>query len=296
MSNFLRTYTMKCGAKNSKGFEIGNTTNSVEPALHISFSIEKSTTENPNTGKVQVWNLSDTNLKILDTKDCIVELKAGYGSNRPLILIGSVVSVITTIDSADRMTEIEVVDGRVELRDTVITISLNGTVNCKDLYQKVADDMGVSIVYADNLEYPTIPNGFCFVGTAKNALHKIAKCCGHNWSIQNKILQITLQGGAITQKAYLLSSSTGLIGIPKRISIEDTESKKENGNDIKKNSKTGYEIEYLMNGAISVNDIVQIQSKSVNGYFLVRKVTFDGDNLEGDWKCTAQIIGIPARK
>ena len=51
-----------------------------------------------------------------------------------------------------------------------------------------------------------------------------------------------------------------------------------------------------MNGAIGVNDIVQIQSKSVNGYFLVRKVTFDGDNLEGDWKCTAQIIETSARK
>ena len=41
-------------------------------------SVEKSNAESPNTAKVQVWNLSDKNLKILDTKDCALELKAGY--------------------------------------------------------------------------------------------------------------------------------------------------------------------------------------------------------------------------
>ena len=37
---------------------------------------------------------------------------------------------------------------------------------------------------------------------------------------------------------------------------------------------------------------VKVESKKVNGYFLVHKVTIDGDNLEGDWKCTAQLLEI----
>ena len=39
--NFLRTYTMKCGAMGG-GFEIGNRSSPTETALHISFSVEKS--------------------------------------------------------------------------------------------------------------------------------------------------------------------------------------------------------------------------------------------------------------
>lgn len=146
--NWLRTYTLKAGKAGSKGFEIGNTKSADQTVLHISFSIEKSDAESANTAKVQIWNLSDKNVKILEEKDCVVELKAGYGSNRTLLLVGNVTSVITTPDNADRMTELEVVDGRVALRDTNIKISLNGVVSSKTVYGMIASKMGLSIKFA----------------------------------------------------------------------------------------------------------------------------------------------------
>ena len=88
---------------------------------------------------MQIWNLSPKNLKILDKKDCIVELKAGYGDSLALILVGAVTDAVTTADGADRMTEIEVTDGRVALRDAKITLSINGKVNTKDIYNSNTD-------------------------------------------------------------------------------------------------------------------------------------------------------------
>ena len=285
--NFLRTYTLKCGKMGSSGFEIGNIHNAVEPALHVSFSVEKCDVESPNTAKVQVWNLSNNNLKILDGKDCIVELKAGYDNNNALILVGNVTSVVTTPENADRMTEIEVMDGRVELRETAVTISLNGTVNCKDVYNQIASKMGLPIVFAGDLSFKTMPNGFSYTGKAKNALQKIAKYCGHCWTIQNQVIQITWPGRAVNTRGYLLSSETGLISIPKRITIGSNSKNEE--------SQTGWEVEYFLNGAIGVNDIVQLKSSTANGYYRVYKVTLDGDNLEGDWVCTAQLLEIKAQ-
>lgn len=282
--NFMRRYTMKCGKMGSKGFQIGNINDARETALHVSFSIEKSNAESPNDAKVQVWNLSDQNLKILDTTDCIVELKAGYGDNMVLVLVGNITSVITTKENADRMTEMTVVDGRVELRDTAISVSLNGKVNAKDVYQRIANAMGVSIVFAKDLSFNILPNGFSYVGKAKNALQKIAGCCGHKWTIQNQVLQITWPGRPVSTRGYLLSSDTGLISVPKRITIgSGTE------------AKIGWEVEYFLNGAIGINDVVQLKSSTANGYFLVYKVTMDGDNLEGDWICTAQVLEIKAQ-
>ena len=55
-------------------------------------------------------------------------------------------------------------------------------------------------------------------------------------------------------------------------------------------------MEYLLNGAIGVKDIVELRSKTVSGYFLVHKVTIDGDNMNGDWMCTAQLLKIPETK
>lgn len=283
--NWMRRYIMKCGKMGQKGFQIGNINNATETALHVCFSIEKSDAENPNDAKVQIWNLSDKNLKILESKDCIVELRAGYGDTMALVLVGSITSVITTMENADRLTEMTVVDGYVGLRDTVVSISLNGKVNSKDVYQTIANEMGMSIVFAKDLTFKSMPNGFSYVGKAKNALQKIAQYCGHKWSIQNQVLQITLPGRAISSSGYLLSKETGLISIPKRITIENGESE---------STQTGWEVEYLLNGAIGVNDVVRMESSVARGYFRVHKVTIDGDNLEGDWICTAQLIEIEA--
>lgn len=279
--NWMRTYVIRCGKMGKKGFEIGNVDSITQDCLHVSFSVEKSSAESPNNAKVQIWNLSPKNLSILETKDCVVELKAGYGNNRSLILVGTIASAITTLDGADRLTELEVVDGLVELRDTNISVSINGKVNLKTVYQKIADAMGVSVKFAGDLSFKTLPNGFSYVGKAKGALQKAAKYSKHKWSIQNQVLQITNPGRSITTKGYLLSADTGLINIPKKITIGSGEE-----------TKTGWEVEYLLNGAIGVNDIVQLKSSTVNGYFLVYKVTMDGDNMEGDWVCTAQLLKI----
>lgn len=284
--NFLRTYTVKCGKNGETGFQIGNTGSCRETPLHISFSIEKSDSETANTAKVQVWNLSDRNLKVLDGKDCIVELKAGYGGNNALILAGNIVNVVTVPDNADRMTEIEVVDGREQLRDTVISVSFNGAVNSRDIYQYIAGQMGCAVVFAGDLEYAVFPNGFCFVGKARAALQKLARCCGHAWTIQNQVLQITWPGRPVSVRGYVLSSSTGLLEMPKRITVGAGSDGRE--------AQTGWEVKYLLNGAIGINDIVQLESNGVRGYFRVHKVTFDGDNLEGDWICTAEILEIKA--
>lgn len=282
--NFMRKYTLKAGKKGKTGFMIGNISNDTREVLHVAFSIEKSNEENPNDAKVQIWNLSDQNIDILEQKNCKVELRAGYTGSMPLVLSGTVSSTVTIRENADRMTEIQVVDGLAELRDTVITVSVNGKVNCKDLYKKVARKMGVSIVFAKDLTFKTLPNGFSYVGKAKTILQKIAKCCGHKWTIQNNVIQVTMPGRAISAIGYLLSSETGLIGTPKKITIGSG-----------KEEKTGWEVEYLMNGAIGPNDIVELRSSTANGYYLVNKVTMDGDNMEGDWICTAQILKIAAK-
>ena len=60
----------------------------------------------------------------------------------------------------------------------------------------------------------------------------------------------------------------------------------------KRYPRTGWEVEYLLNGAIGINDIVRLESGAARGYFRVHKVTLDGDNLEGDWICTAQLMEV----
>lgn len=283
--NWGRRYILEIGPQGGTGFRIGGEYGK-EEVLHVSFSVEKSDAESANTCKIEIWNLADETLKLLDEKDNAAYLKAGYERNVPLIFAGIITNVQTELDGSDRLTRLEVTDGRVALRDTTISTSINGKVDSHDIYEMIAKEMGLTIDFANDLEFKTFPNGYSFVGKGRNALQRVANANGHAWTIQNGIIQVTIPGRPINTKGYLLSSKTGLISIPKRVTI----SEHSDSND----SLTGWEVRYFLNGAIGINDVLQIQSSTANGYYRVCKLNIDGDNFEGDWLCVAQVLEIKA--
>ncbi len=81
-----------------------------------------------------------------------------------MIFAGIVSYVSTTIDSADRKTEIEVIDNLVEIRDTYVSVSYNGTVNWKIIFDDVAAQMGVAVSYSYNAEFVDISQRLQFRG------------------------------------------------------------------------------------------------------------------------------------
>lgn len=282
---FDRQYRLAAGRAGRIGFEIGT----ADPvALHIYFNVQKVDVASANTSKITLWNLNKAHLSILNEKDCIVTVKAGYGSVMPLIFVGAISRVETTFDGSDRRTEIEAVDGRIELRDTYVSLSYKGKINTKKIAQDVAAQMGVTVTFSYNAVYADLPNGFSFVGAAKSALDKLCTPTGLAWEIQNGILQIKRKGDTMSRQAFVLSPDSGLIGIPKQL----TEGA-ENGSD---KNKTGWEVVYFLNGAIGVGDYVKIESETVTGFFRVHTIEHDGDNLEGDWLSTARLYEIAVQQ
>ncbi len=282
--NFDRQYRMTVGQAGMEGFTVGETTlNNPEP-LHISFSLQKSDLTTQNTGKIEIWNLSDAHIAELERPNCVVSLRAGYKTNMTLIFAGIVSFTKTEMDNADRKTTIEVVDNLIALRDSYVSISYNGVVNWRTIFDDVANQIGVVPVYSYNAEFVNVENGFSFIGLAKDILSKGCECCGLDWSIQNGILQIKKKGDAISQSVYLLAPDTGMIGMPEKVAITDK-------NDSTKNT-TGWDVTYFMNGAININDMVSLQSKLITGFFYVSTLEITGDNVSGDWVCKARLSSL----
>ena len=244
--NFDRQYRVACGPAGGTGFEIGATSPGQPVPLHISFSIQKSDLETQNTGKVTLWNLNKEHLSVIKEKDCILSLKAGYGNVMPLIFAGIISFVSTTNDGADRKTEIDVVDNLVEIRDTYVAISYNGTVNWKTIFDDVAAQMGVAVSYSYNAEFTDIANGFSFVGQARDIMTKGCKCCGLVWSLQNGVMQVKKPNDVMSKEVFLLTPDTGLIGIPTQVVVTQAEATVEN--------KIGWDVQYFLNGAIHIDE------------------------------------------
>lgn len=276
--NFNRTYTLRFGQKGSGGRIIGE-----RNELRISFDVEKSDSKTSNTAKLSIWNLSDESIKLLESKDCVVELKAGYDGNNALIFVGNVTELSTSFDDADHETEIEASDSRTALRDANISISYAQPVSSKELYTTIANKMGVSVVFSESFKEITLDK-YVYVGACKNALTQIATRCGNAWTMQNGVMQVTMPNEPVTMKGYILSKDTGLIKAPKKVKLSSDNNKEKN--------LSGWEVEYFLNGAIGVNDVVVLDTKNVSGYYRVKKVKMSGDNMSGDWICKATLLEI----
>ena len=283
-TNFDRQYRLSVGKAGSNGFEIGKKKTLHSSPLHINFSLQKSDLTTPNTGKIAIWNLNSEHLTVLNQKNCVVALKAGYGNNLPLIFAGVVSFVTTQIDGCDRKTEIEVVDSLVATKNVFVSVSYKGTVNWKEIFDDTAKQMGVAISYSYNAVFSDIHNGFSYVGKAKSILDKGCDCCGLTWSIQNGVLQVKKPGDVMSKEVYKLSSDTGLVRIPSRVIVSEDEETGE--------SVMGWDVEFLLNGAINVDDYVYVDSLTVKGYFRVYSLEIQGDNLSGDWMCKARLLEV----
>ena len=281
---FDRQYRLSAGQAGGAGFEVGATSSDSPTALHISFTVEKCDTETPNTANISLWNLNKEHLAILNEKDCVVTLRAGYGNVMPLIFVGTVTFISTDIDGGDRETRMELADGRVELRDTYLSLSYAGKINSRKVIENIAEQMGVALTFSYNATFRDFITGFSFVGPARIGLDRAVASSGLSWQIQNGILQVRKPKDTMTQEVFVLSPDSGLIKIPKKITYGE-----DSGGG---GQQSGWEIEYLMNGVINIGDLVRLESKYVKGYFRVRSVETYGDNLEGDWICRTQLLQV----
>lgn len=285
IDNFDRQYRIQFGQNNSKGVEIGECTKE-SPALHISFSCNKTEDKSKNNASIEIWNLNDEHLSELNKKGCKIILRAGYGNNLCEIFKGNVSFTKTVRDNADFKTTIEVVDCLENVRDNYVTLNYQGKVNWKTILDDTASKMGMGkIDYSYDATFTDLSNGFSYVGQAKDILTKGCKCCGLSWSIQNGVMQIKRIGGVMKQKGKLLSANTGLIGTPERV-------KESKGKDNEKKEEIGYDVTFFMDGSVNIGDLIKVETKRLKQALRVKSLQFSGDNTSGDWICKARLMEV----
>ena len=216
---------------------------------------------------------------VLELKD----LKPG------MVLTGTVTNVVTEDDGADQKTTIDVLDGRKELRDSYVTFEYLQTTDSKLILQDAAGQMGLPVTFSQGATFKPLES-YSYVGLAKNVFDKVCASNGLTWSIQNGVIQITKANEPISTIAHLISPQTGLIRSPKKLTQSEKNSGNAEDNSSKNKAQAGWEIRYFLNAAIGVNDLVLLESKVANGIFRVESVKLEGDDMSGDWLCTAQIV------
>lgn len=302
---FGKSYRILFG-KGSSAKEFNSKSGPNQP-LQIRFMVQKQHTPEPNGTKISMYNLNKESRAQCEEIDTFAELYAGYNDmGEPgLISAGYVVDAYTRSDgqSGDVVTEIELYEGWLPLRDTVLSMSYKKGASAHQLIRSVASAMGCAVSIARGAPDYTWQSGFSYQGTAHGALTKACAAAGLRWSIQDGKLQVTQFLNSTQKKAALIGEGSGMIGSPERIYKSAGEAQRRYGgsekrpensttvvsNNPDKQKKRGWRVRSQLRSDVLPGDLVVIESSAVTGTFMVDKLSHSGMFMGGDWTTTLEL-------
>lgn len=292
LSLFDRKVTVEAGKINNPGVKIEN--------LRVVFNIKKTSTATYNIAKVEIYNMNPKSRDMLanldlDKPDNLLIVKAGYAQQQQSVLfVGNIQLVTTKVARPNVVTTIDANDGERSVNQLKIPCpgfvgSYQAGVDAKKVLKDLVKATGMETKHIDwdSIISKTYAGGFCFVGAAKVLFNNLCDYLGVEYSIQNNQLKIFPSGASDGARIVSLSSKTGLVGSPERMSdvlldkfVMDKKLKKK-----KKVHTAGWRIEALLQPTVEPGSVVQVQSDELQSAtkFRVVEVIHDGDTHGHDW-------------
>ena len=256
--------------------EIGNRTQSIViDNLAISFNIEKTISEEPNTSKIEIYNLNANNRNQIANKIFNqVKLFAGYDEPR-LIFAGQITQTYTSRNDLDFITHIECGDGQNDYSKSRVYTTLKAGVKDSDVVNMCVKAMSSSKQGVVDLpKDKALPRCKVLTGDIKDYLKHVAKNNDANWHILDGNLNILPKDKIINDsEGFILSEKTGLINSPEK-------------------TDDGLRVTCLLNPKLNIGSLVRIQSilSEYDGDYKITQLTHSGDFLNDTWQ--TELIAI----
>jgi len=263
---FMRNYELLINTEDKKGEAL-----KIVPPFRISFDISKSTDKKLNKGTIKIYNLSETTrnqlLKDEDEKKYMqVILKCGY-SELGDAFKGDIYSSYVSREGTDIVITLNCIDGGYDL---VHSHTCKTVKSKKESVNTILEDM------------PHIKKGFItkqiegfrprvLVGNSSRLLESIVRD-GELFFFENEKAYIVKKDEPVSDLTPLISSSTGMIGVP-------TEKQKK------------IVFNTLINTDLRLHGLCKIESqlnKRINGIYLIDTIKYKGDFDGGEWSQTVQ--------
>jgi hypothetical protein len=246
--------------------------------LDIEFDIDRSSGR-PGRATVVLWNLSRPSRDALaQSHDARVELLAGYDVEQHLIFAGLVRGATSTRDGAEWRTELRCLDGAGALTRRV-SFAARSDRSIGEVLEACAVALGVGIgnareafAAAGLLAGGRAVRSAVLAGSAAAELEGLCVSAGLEWSIQDGVLQVSLEGDSSERSALLLSASSGLVGSPQV-------------------SRHGVEFDALMVPGLRPGALVQLEAANGSGTYRCRGVRYVGSTSGDSWGCHVQARG-----
>lgn len=280
--------------------------------LKCVIKIKKTLKKEPNNSQLVVHGLTEETSKPLTQANSRIIIKAGYREQGGAILCytGNVLQGVRYDTNESVATEVEMGDGFVPMRDSLVSVSYPKDTPAKNILADISRQMGLVLRKMPDVQAKNYPTGFAYMGQAFRALDKITAYLGAEWSIQNHELQIIKRGGTAKKYAVVLRADSGMLGSPElnvrtfsekraieqglkageRVVIVEKEPTK-TGKSRDQYRQYGYNVTSFLLPDLEPGDLVRLEAKNVQGWFRVEElehnIDTDGDTFQTDMKLTA---------
>lgn len=247
--------------------------------LQVTFDISKSSSnkDKTNSASIEIYNLSNDNLKLLDVDYPAAVFSAGYrdvGIKR--LFAGQVTNVTTRKSGTDRITQILMGGAYTDLNHEVMSSLVAPGRTVRDVAEdirKALPGVSRSVFNGTNLNNPII-YGYPLQGTPKDMLNELSEKYSLDWQIDDDVLYVHDNDRGNSEKfedAYVISKYTGLIENAYRASGDIRRSKKD------KVKIQAIQMKILLNPDIVPGDIILLEDVLFNGYYKITDMRHTGD-------------------
>ncbi|AMR57319.1 putative tail protein [Pseudomonas phage vB_PsyM_KIL3b] len=260
--------------------------NKVGNPWQITFDVSKSADNKRNNGNsaaIEIYNLSDSQIQLLESDYLEVEFSVGYKeSGAQLLVLGNVTEHSTVKSGNDYVTQLRIGEGYTDLNHQQLAKLVSPGKTVGDVLEEIRSQMpGVSrgAYTGTNLNNPIV-FGWRLKGSPREMLMKLCEAHNLEYNINSGVLNISGENGLLSKDTVLapvINSKTGLIDLPFHTS--------ETGRKPKKGTKRrrGVQFKALLNTDIVPGKIVKLESKWITGFYRVNTARFSGDLRGNDW-------------
>lgn len=255
--------------------------------LHITLDVTKSSDnkKKSNTATIEVYNLSDDTLNKLETPFLAAQLSAGYlETGLTKLISGQVTQVSTKKQGADKVTQILIGEGYIELNKHYLkSITPEGS-TVEQVVEDIRKQMPgvVRGAYSGLNINNQILYGYPLTGTPRQMLNELAEAYELEYRIDRGVLYVTDENG-LTDKnldsAFVLNEDTGLIDVP----FKTNQGRNIVGGKKTKDPRKGVQLKALLNGRIIPGSPLRIESKLITGWYRVVNCRYFGGLNDNDW-------------
>ena len=240
----------------------------IPEALRHYFELSKSDDQNRNSGKLEIYGLSEDTRAQITAGSGRVQLEAGYRDEIETLADVEYTRAFVRFEPPEVVTEFELSDGGKTLLEKRVSVSFKKGTSAGRVFDELVTQLDTPVRDTGFRPEKAFRKGFAFEGPIASALDKVTKHDDLTWTVQDSELVVLKPGETSQGSAVVVSPDAGMIGSPDPLNDElgSTQGK-----------KTGYTVRTLLTPRVAPGDRVRLSSRQADGEFRARRVAHRGD-------------------